>query len=691
MAGANSNIQIADLDFSSIKTNFTNFLKGQSTFADYNFAGSGLSTLLDILTYNTQYNAYYLNMVANEVFLDSALQRSSVVSLAKLLDYVPKSASSPTATVTLVASGGANNTTLTLPRYSKFVSKPVKNKSYTFVNTDTVTATFVNRTATFPNIILKQGIPSTLTFSYSAATNPKSTFNIPNINADTSTFLVEVYPNPSNNAFDVYTLASNYLELNSNSLVYFLEEAENGTYNISFGNGVLGAALVDGSRIVVSYLVSQGSDAAGANSFALSTNIGNYTMQIRPIIAAQGGQGKESISSIKYQAPKSYAAQSRAVTKEDYITLIQQNNIGLTFDAVNVWGGEENNPPVYGKVFISLKPNGGYVLTDIQKQQLINFVIKPISMMTVDPTIVDPDYTYLQITCNVLYDPAKTNKTSLQIKSTVANAISSFAATTLNSFNSTFSTSDLTYSVKLSDPSIIANEIELKVQKKFYPNLTTPETYTFYYGVPLQRASFLSGVSSSPAVKFRDTTNLAQTIDNIYFEEIPVSSGGVESILIINPGFGYQSAPTVTITGDGVGATATAYINTNGQINSIAVTNSGNNYTSAIVTITPAAGDTTGQLGSAITTLQGQTGTLSLYYNNTNNAKTIFKSVAGTIDYTNGIITLNQFGPLSVDNPLGQLTISATPTSSIISSTYNRIVTVDPYDSTAIIVNVAAK
>jgi len=183
---------------------------------------------------------------------------------------------------------------------------------------------------------------------------------------------------------------------------------------------------------------------------------------------------KETIDSIKFQAPKSYSSQNRAVTKEDYITVIQQNNLGYSFDAVNVWGGQENPTPVYGQVFISIKPAGAYTLTATQKQRLINDVIKPVSVMTVEPTLVDPDYTYIQLTANVLFDSKKTNLTSSQIQAAVKTAISSLAATNLNTFNSTFSATDFTNAIAAVSPAIITNEISVKLQKKFYPNLTTP-------------------------------------------------------------------------------------------------------------------------------------------------------------------------------------------------------------------------
>jgi hypothetical protein len=201
----------------------------------------------------------------------------------------------------------------------------------------------------------------------------------------------------------------------------------------------------------------------------------------------------------------------------------------------------------------------------------------------------------------------------------------------------------------------------------------------------------LSGINSTPGLQFKDPTNPTNTIDGVFIEEVPTATYGIQSVSLINPGFSYQSAPTVTILGDGTGATAYATINPNGQINNITVSNSGNNYTSAVVTITPVAGDTTGQNGAAIATLQGQYGTLRSYYNTANNVKTILSTNIGTVDYTNGILTLNSFNPLNVDNPLGQLTIGVNPTTTIVSSSQNKIITVDPYDPLAVIVNVSVK
>jgi hypothetical protein len=691
MAGANSNIQVTSLDFADIKSNFINFLQSQNTFKDYNFAGSGLSTLLDVLTYNTQYNAYYLNMVANEMFLDTALQRGSVVSHAKLLNYVPRSSVGSTAYAQVVMSGISNQTSVTLPRFTQFLSEPVGGTSYIFSSTDTQTVAVSSGSAVFNNVELKQGTPVTLTFTYTQATNPTSSFQISDANIDTSTMLVQVFPNPNSSAFTPFTLATNFLGLDGTSQVYFLEETVSGTYQISFGNGILGQQLTDGSLIVVSYISTQATAAQGANNFVIATPINSYQTVVNPLVAAGGGQERETIDSIKYQAPKTYSAQGRAVTTDDYITLIEQNNLGYAFDAVNVWGGQDNDPPAYGQVFISVKPTGGLLLTDTQKQLLLNKVIKPISVIGVTPTVVDPDYTYIKINTNVVYNQKKTNLTAAQIQQAVSNSIQNFTSSTLNTFNSTFSISDLAVAVQSADPSIITNETNIQVQKKFFPTLTVSGTYNLYYGVGLDKGLLNSGITSSPALQFRDPVTPTNIIDGVYVEEVPSSTGGVSTISIINPGFSYQLPPTVTIVGDGSGATATATITSSGQLSYITVTNSGNNYTQASVSITPQASDTTGTNAAAVATLEGQFGTLRTYYYNSNGIKTIFNPNIGTVDYVNGIITLSSFGPFDVDNPLGQLTVTANPMTTIISSSLNRIITVDLYDPSAITVNVTAQ
>ena len=419
MATANNNLNLASLDFSDIKSNFTAYLKGQDVFKDYNFSGSGLSILLDVLAYNTQYNAFYLNMVANEMFLDSAVQRESVVSHAKLLNYVPQSSIAPTATIQLKVNG-VTQSSLTLPAYTQFISQAINGVNYNFVTTDLMANNTVNGTVTFDNVLIKQGQPLNYNFTVDTTANPKTIFEIPDANIDTSSIIVLVQESSANSSYQVFNPTSDYLTLTGTDPVYFLQEGISGNYQIYFGDDVLGKSLVNGNIVKVSYISTQGVLSHGANSFSLMSSIGGYSnTQIIPLVPTSNGKGKESIDSIKFQAPKSFSAQGRAVTKNDYITAVQQNSLGITFDAVNVWGGEENTPPVYGQVFICLKPSGSYDLTTSQKQRLVTEVIQPLSVMTVTPNIVDPDYTYIQLNVNAYYDPTKTNLTSSQIQNGV--------------------------------------------------------------------------------------------------------------------------------------------------------------------------------------------------------------------------------------------------------------------------------
>ena len=690
MSGANSNFNITELDFGSIKDSLKNYMKDNGVLNDYNYEGSAISTLLDVLAYNTQYNAYYLNMVANEMFLDTALQRNSVVSQAKLLNYIPQSAIAPSATINLRVNQ-VTDASLTLPKYTSFLSEGIDGINYNFVNTDSHTVNVVNGVAQFNEVTLKQGSSQVYSFLVDVGTNTKSLFKLPDTNIDTTTLLVAVQESSSNNYLTTFSSASDYLTLNNSSTVYFLQEGLNGYFEIYFGNGILGKALKNGNIVRVSYVTTQGLSGAGANNFVIMNTIAGYSNTVvTPITSASQGASRETIDSIKLQAPKSYAAQNRAVTKDDYITAIQQNQLGYSFDAVNVWGGQQNDPPVYGRVFVCMKPTGGYTITQNQKAKLIKDVLKPISIMTVEPTIVDPDYTYVQITANVLYDPKKTTASATQIKAAVRNVIYSYSLSTLNTFNSTFKASDFNNRINAADASIITNEISIKLQKKFFPNLSTPTTYNLYYGTELKKGMFLSGILSTPTVVYRNPLNLAQTIQGLNIEEVPSSTGGVESITVTNPGFGYEYPPTVTILGDGTGATAEAVV-VNGVIKQINVLTKGVGYTSSIVTITNKPNDTTGTLGAATVTLEGKYGTLRTYFNDTLNVKTVFDGNIGTVDYKSGIITLNAFAPIVVDNELGQLTMTVTPASTIISSSYNRIITLDEYDPQSIIVNVTAK
>jgi hypothetical protein len=689
MAGENSNIQVTDLDFNLIKTNLKRYLQSQTTLQDYNYEGSALSTLLDILAYNTQYQAYYLNMVANEMFLDSALQRASVVSHAKLLNYTPQSAAAPRAQIDLVMNN-VTDSSLTLPIFTSFLSEAIDGVTYKFVTMNSVTenTNLANNTVTFNDLVIKQGEPVTLTFTYDSGANPTAIFELPDTDVDTSTITVSVQQSGSNTSTQVFTLVDDYLSLDNETTAYFLQEGNNGFYQIYFGDGILGKALTDGNVITVTYIITSGTSATGANNFVLMDTISGFSNGVvTPVLAATQGAEKETIESIKYTAPKSYSAQGRAVTKEDYIYLIQNNAGVFPIDAVNVWGGEENDPPVYGAIFIAIKPSGGFLLTQTQKAIIEEQIIKPISVLTVQPRIIDVDYTYLVINSNILYEPKLTSLTSSQLQTQVLTAIQGFARDTLNTFNSTFKLSSLISTVQAVSGSFVTNDASITLQKRIVPSLTTSTTYSLKFGTPLKKDIFGKSISVTPTFQIIDTNNNNVVRDTVYLEETPSSTTTVESISVLNPGFGYTSTPIVTILGDGVGATAVATV-VNGQINNITVTNSGGNYTQAIVQITSTDGN--GALASGVATLSGNQGTLRTYYFE-DGVKRILNSNAGTVNYNDGIVTLVDFNPSAINNPLGILSVQAVPTSTIISSSRDKIITLDNTDPNAINVNIIAK
>lgn len=685
---ANSGLQITNLDFGSIKLSLKNYLQNQDTLKDYNFDGSALSVLVDLLAYNTQYNAYYLNMVANEMFLDSAVQRNSVVSHAKMLNYIPKSAAAPKAVIKLVVNG-VSGATLSIPKNTPFISEAIDNINYTFLTSDSTTVAVSSNTVTFNDLQIIQGLYSAIVYTVNTTANPSLIFQIPDAAVDTSTILVSVQESSTNLISQTFTQASDYTTLTPSSKVYFLQEGTNGNYEIYFGDGILGSSLIDNNVVNITYITTNGTASFGANSFTLLSPIGGYSNTvITPIDSATLGGDKESIASIKYTAPKAYAAQGRAVTKEDYIYLIQNNSTNLPIESVSVWGGEENIPPVYGQLFCAIKPSGGLTLTQTQKERLIIEVIRPISVLTVTPTIVDPDYTFVKIDSTVYYDARKTTYNSGQINQIVKSAISNFASSTLNTFNSTFKMPQLITSIQSSDPSIITNESTIRLQKKIYPSLNSATTYFLDFGTKLKRNYYNAGVSSLPDFSVRDINSSNAIRTGVFFEEMPTSIGGVASISVINQGFGYTKIPTVKITGDGIGATAYAVL-AGGRVNSIVITDPGLNYTEAIVTITPASGDSSGALAFANATLEGSLGTLRTYYYS-NNIKIILNSDAGSVDYAKGMVTLTNFAPTAINNPLGQFIISVVPNSTIVSSTFNKIVALDQFDPEAITVTVTA-
>lgn len=679
MANVDSKLKVAELDFDAIKTNLKAFLKSQSEFSDYDFEGSGLSVLLDVLAYNTHYMGYYLNMVSNEMFIDTALNRNSVVSHAKLLGYTPRSTVSSRATINVAFTPvpGDSNSSVTIPRFTRFLSESKDGVNYVFVNPSAKVMTKNTTTGLFTadGLQIKEGQPIALSFTYNSQTNPKQSFELPEPNIDTSTIQVRVQKSAENANQETYILSQDATDVGSDSLVYYIEENKNGKYAIYFGDGIIGKTLENGNIVIVTYLASSGITANGLKSFRLvDTVLPGSTVSITLDQESTSGAPSETIDSIKFNAPKSFIAQNRAVTKNDYIALISRDY--PYFSAVNVWGGEENSPPVYGKVYFTAKPLGGYEITSTEIEFVKNNVIKPFSILTVTPEYVPADYNYLIVNVNVYYDPTKTTKTPEEIISTVKNTIVNFSISNLNSFNSTFRVSQLAREIDDCDFSIASNDIEVALEKRLTIDVTKAETYTIDFGTQLQQGTTTRRLTSTPSFTYLDSVGIAR---DCYLDEVLQSFTGIDSIDVVSPGSGYTTTPTVTIEGDGTGARATAII-VNGTVREIKVVDPGSGYTSASITISGGGGGT-GATGRAV--LQGRTGKVRIFYFDANQVKRSITDDVGTIDYENGVVVLNNFSPTAIADPFGTLVVKAVPTEKIFSSVRNRILTMDASDPTA--------
>ena len=680
-------LNVADIDFDAIKTNLKDYLKSQSQFSDYDFEGAGINILLDVLAYNTHYNSFYLNMIANEMFLDSSSLRQSAVSHAKLLGYTPRSYTAPVATVNVaVTRSDTASTILTLPRFTKFISQSNEGISYIFLSNTSQTVANVGNVFNFTNVQIKEGTLASYVYPVDDSVNPKQIFELPDVQIDTSTLQIIVQKSATETSQNTYTLATDATEVTGDSNVYYLEEAAGGKYRIYFGDNIYGKKLDNGNLVAVSYIKTNGDFANGLSKFKMQSSLlGGSTSTVDTVINSAGGSTAELIDDIKFSAPKTFISNNRAVTKNDYITLI--NKKYPYFDAVNVWGGEENIPPVYGKVFIAVKPKLGYEVTGEQKTQLIEDIIKPMSIMTVTPEFIDVDYNYLLITVNLQYDPRETNLTSEEMQAAVKNTVALFSLDTLNTFKSKFKMSRLLSYVDGTSPSIISSYADVYIQKRLEPVLNSAETYTLRFETPLRKGTTAQDrIFTSPAYMQKDSTGVTR---NVFLEETPESFSGIESVSVINSGQNYSKTPTVTVIGDGSGAEVQAVV-VNGKIKNVNVISPGVGYTTARLTITNAIGDTSGSGAVLEPVTHGKTGVLRSYYLDDNSIKRILNTNAGAIDYVNGIITLNNFSPIDINDGSKVLKIHAKPSTFSFKSDRESIITLDTYDSSSIVVNVEA-
>ena len=506
---ANKQITTQDLDFDNIKSNLKTFFQGQTDLSDYNFEGSGLSLLLDVLAYNTHYNSLYLNLAVNESFLDSAVIRNSVVSKAFELGYLPKSATSAKAIidVTLTSVSG-NPGIVSIPALTAF-NTTVNGSGFSFYNMEPSIATNVNGVYKFSNITITEGTPLTQTYVVSDNT----VYTISNVNCDISTISIDVYDSPNSTTKTKYTRSTDILNVTATDTVFFLKEIDGGKYEVQFGNDRIGKSVSPGNIVVVNYFVSKKDAANGARLFTspnLSTNATIVTLY-----QSQGGSDIESIDDIKFNAPRLFNSTNRAVTAEDYRSLLLARFPNIA--SINVWGGEDNLPPIYGSVFISILPKTNSVLTSTEKDIIVNDILKSRKMVTITPKFVDPFYLNVRLNTTIYYDPHTTSKTANELSAIATNAINDYNTANLRQFDSVLRYSKLVAAIDNSDSAITSNITTLVVDRALSVKFNVNTNYKFHIDNPIYAAGVPEdAVTSNGFYVFGDSTNVQYLKDDGY-------------------------------------------------------------------------------------------------------------------------------------------------------------------------------
>ena len=506
---ASNKLEVADFDFDVVKANLKTFLQSQTEFQDYNFEGSGFSILLDVLAYNTHYLGFNANMLANEMYLDSADIRKNIVSLAKMLNYTPSSVRSPVASIDIEVND-ATGSTLTMPKGTIFTTT-VSGVGYQYLTNEDYTITPTNGVFNFSDVDIYEG--TLVTFRYTVDNeDPDQKYIIQNANADTTTLKVSVQESSTNTTTNIYSLAGGFNNVTDTSKVYFLQEVDDGKFEVYFGDGVLGAAVSTGNIVTLEYIVTNRDESNGASTFTLATTIGGFSdITITTNSVSQGGNAAESKESIRFNAPLGYATQNRAVTTSDYETIVK--SIYPNALSVSAWGGEDDETPVYGTVKIAIKAASGSTLTTSTKASIVAS-LRPFNVASVRPVIVDPETTSVLITSNVKYDSRLTTKSAATLKSDVLSTITDYNTNTLQKFDGIFRYSKLLGLIDNTDTSIISNITTIKIKKTFTPTLSSSTKYNIYFRNSLYNPvsgynASQGGILESSGFKISgDTTNI---------------------------------------------------------------------------------------------------------------------------------------------------------------------------------------
>ena len=497
---------LTSLDFDGIKESLKTYLKSTSAFTDYDFEGAALSNLLDILAYNTHYQAFYANMVANEMFLDTAVTRPSVVSRAKHLGYIPSSWRAAKATVDITYPTAQTNAVV--PARSIFNAKGVDGSSFTFTNS----SAFTIDGFTAENVEIYEG--SYKNYTYVAdSSNVSQKFIIPSKTIDTRLLNIRVQKSVTDTTgyLNEWTLADNILDITNTSYAYWVQEIENGYYEIYFGDGIVGQKISDGNLVMIEYFETNGpnandtgtNDSENSRSFTMS-GAGGASVAVKQ--KAVGGSVKENTESIRFYAPKSYQSQNRSVTVDDYTTNIKKDYSNV--ESIYVWGGEDNDPPQYGKVFVAIKPETGISISEVEKKSIVNSYIKNKSLVSIIPEIVDPEYTYLLIDSEVYYDPAKTKLSGPEIEALAKIQILSYADNDLEKFTNNFLYSVFTTKLNRIDISATNNRSVITMQKRLSPLFGAVSTYDIKFNNAIEHPhdGHMPGVIRSEGFLYKKDT-----------------------------------------------------------------------------------------------------------------------------------------------------------------------------------------
>ena len=499
-------LQVTELDFDLIKDNLKTYMKNQTEFSDYNFEGSGMSQIIDLLAYNTHYLAMNANFAMNEAFLDSATLRSSVVSHAKGLGYTPRSARAPVAYVDVTLNSSTANSA-TLAKGTRFTTK-VDGSTFGFVVNEDITTTPTNGVMRFINVPIYEGTLITSRYTVDL-NNIEQKFLISDDRGDTTTLKVSVQTSGSDVSTTTYTLATDITQVTSGAKVYFLQESTDGKFEVYFGDGVVGSSISNGNIVQLQYVVTNKNKANGAKSFSTTSVSGETDVTVALLVAALGGAEPESISSIKFNAPLDYSSQGRAVTTQDYKTILPTVYAGT--QAVQVWGGEDNDPPIYGQVFLSVRTKSGVNLTQAQKNS-IAVDLKKYNIASIRPTFVNPLITKIKLKVDFKFDSKTTTKTVGDLETLIRSTLATYNSGDLLNFDVVFRHSKISGLIDATDTSILSNTTRLTLNQIITPTLNASTQYVIDFNNALYNPhsghnATLGGITSSTGFTIAGNTN----------------------------------------------------------------------------------------------------------------------------------------------------------------------------------------